>query len=449
MAIEDDDFRDREVWTGVSKHWYNKASDKAPTTGRLYHHLAILARPNPLQQLFYYSKSLCVPIPFKSAKDSIKTLFRPLFHPEDRHPIRMSQVDQAFVTIIGVLFMQEYNDKLQPALDDFLGNLDAYIARSTRKWQESGYYLAITLACAVLGFGLEEGDGRACNTFFRMVHPAPLTPDPKPSATIPSEKTDPFDNFYFRKAVWLLNGTLAIVLRRTGDPNILHFAHCFLVFVLRLCHVPAALAVLAPHLQWSLIATLLNTLLMERPDLDLAALGGHDSIPCADKDRCSSHPHYRDDAVAAVPQPLPEDHAMRGLVYTLDYHPSSMFATPVDAEDKFFEMPSMMEPRKDRVLSLGFRIARLCSRINDSDGVGHCLEFTEDEFRAGSRYTADRAIESTTKVMAASETEPSDKSSVSSFSVDVSTPSCSSSENGDVTMADIPDNPGSNVNSKS
>lgn len=48
MAIEDDDIRDREVWTGVARHWYSIASDNSPTTGRLYHHLAILARPNAL-----------------------------------------------------------------------------------------------------------------------------------------------------------------------------------------------------------------------------------------------------------------------------------------------------------------------------------------------------------------------------------------------------------------
>jgi hypothetical protein len=55
MAIEDDDIQDREIWTGVSRQWYSKASNKAPTTGRLYHHLAILARPNALQQLYYYA----------------------------------------------------------------------------------------------------------------------------------------------------------------------------------------------------------------------------------------------------------------------------------------------------------------------------------------------------------------------------------------------------------
>ncbi|KAL7950979.1 hypothetical protein V8C42DRAFT_135170 [Trichoderma barbatum] len=55
MAIEDDDIRDREVWTGVSRRWYHKAPHIFHTAGRLYHHLAILARPNAVQQLFYYN----------------------------------------------------------------------------------------------------------------------------------------------------------------------------------------------------------------------------------------------------------------------------------------------------------------------------------------------------------------------------------------------------------
>jgi hypothetical protein len=60
MAIEDDDIRDREVWTGVARFWYSKAADKSPV-GRLYHHLAILARPNAQQQLYYYTRSLGFP----------------------------------------------------------------------------------------------------------------------------------------------------------------------------------------------------------------------------------------------------------------------------------------------------------------------------------------------------------------------------------------------------
>ncbi|KAI1327417.1 hypothetical protein F5Y16DRAFT_196462 [Xylariaceae sp. FL0255] len=77
MAIEDDDIRDREVWTAVSRNWYAKASDKASTTGRLYHHLAIVASPNHIQQLFYNTKSLILSILFGRCRESIMTLFGP------------------------------------------------------------------------------------------------------------------------------------------------------------------------------------------------------------------------------------------------------------------------------------------------------------------------------------------------------------------------------------
>lgn len=84
MAIEDDDIKDREVWTGIARHWYSKASAKARTNGRLCHHLAILARPNALQQLFYYSKSFCVSIPFTSTRKSILTLFEQVLNTDNR-----------------------------------------------------------------------------------------------------------------------------------------------------------------------------------------------------------------------------------------------------------------------------------------------------------------------------------------------------------------------------
>lgn len=57
MAIEDGDVRNRDVWGGVARFLYSKATDKTPYIGRLFHHLAILARPNVLQQLFYYYKA--------------------------------------------------------------------------------------------------------------------------------------------------------------------------------------------------------------------------------------------------------------------------------------------------------------------------------------------------------------------------------------------------------
>ena len=48
MAIKDKDLRDRETWAGVARFWYSKAANKSPFVGRLYHYLAILARPSAL-----------------------------------------------------------------------------------------------------------------------------------------------------------------------------------------------------------------------------------------------------------------------------------------------------------------------------------------------------------------------------------------------------------------
>jgi hypothetical protein len=112
MAIEDEDLRDREIWTDVSRYWYSKAGDKAPTTGRLYH-LAILARPHAVKQLFYYTKSLCVAIPFNSARDSILTLFDPIISGTQT---RLQAIDLNFVKAHGVLFMRSNADEKDKAL---------------------------------------------------------------------------------------------------------------------------------------------------------------------------------------------------------------------------------------------------------------------------------------------------------------------------------------------
>jgi hypothetical protein len=139
MAIEDDDIRDREVWTAVSRHWYSRASDKAPTTGRLYHHLAILARPNALQQLYYYAKSLCVEMPFLSARESIMTLFEPLIsRTSNPQQARLPPTELNFGKTHGILFSGKQLEELEPTMETFFQLLDNHIGRSTRRWLEAG-----------------------------------------------------------------------------------------------------------------------------------------------------------------------------------------------------------------------------------------------------------------------------------------------------------------------
>lgn len=78
MAIAYDDIGEKDFWATLSRHWYTLALRRQPNVGRLYHHLATVTRPDAVQQLLYYTKSLCVPHPFGLARESIFTL--PVFN---------------------------------------------------------------------------------------------------------------------------------------------------------------------------------------------------------------------------------------------------------------------------------------------------------------------------------------------------------------------------------
>ncbi|KAH6957729.1 hypothetical protein BKA56DRAFT_502169 [Ilyonectria sp. MPI-CAGE-AT-0026] len=174
MAIEDDDIKDREVWTGVSQHWYSKASDKSPPSGRLYHHLAILARPNALQQLYYYTKSLCVPIPFFSARESAISLFDPPF---DAGP-HLSRIGKPFVRAHGTLFSGKRNDSIDHSVEEFLELLDGNASRALKQWLEATYFMAIANARSLLVYG------SGSNAFLRAIFYEPDT------ANIPMDGTN-------------------------------------------------------------------------------------------------------------------------------------------------------------------------------------------------------------------------------------------------------------------
>jgi hypothetical protein len=53
MAIKDNEPKDRETWSAVARFWHNQAADKSPNIGRLYYHLAILARAYSLVKATY------------------------------------------------------------------------------------------------------------------------------------------------------------------------------------------------------------------------------------------------------------------------------------------------------------------------------------------------------------------------------------------------------------
>ncbi|KZL88176.1 hypothetical protein CI238_13333 [Colletotrichum incanum] len=326
MAIEDDNLKDREVWTFVSRHWYSKASDKAPTTGRLYHHLAILARPNALQQLFYYAKSLCVPIPFLSARESIMTLFDPHLNGS---PTRLQEIDAAFVRAHGILFSGKSGDQFAPSVNEFIGSLDGHIARNTKRWTENGYYIAVALGCALLGYGSESNPIMMAIETSRTQDTDVQMDDSETSVT--SQK--------FLDALDFVTRTHNIVFLRFGDPNVNSYLHVTLSFLYHMSQFPTAMGYLETKMPWKLISLMLNTLLKECPSVDRVE---SEDFPRPDKE---------------TPRPLPEDFAQRGLLWVDKYYPDDWFSSKVDDDEKYFEVASMTEERQDRCLWLGCRLA--------------------------------------------------------------------------------------------
>ncbi|KAG5921653.1 hypothetical protein E4U42_005777 [Claviceps africana] len=345
MAIDDNGQGSRELWTGVAKYWYIQASDDAPTVGRLYHHLAILARGNMLQQLFLYSKSLCVQVPFESAKDSITTLFKPLMDPKSSANQQSDPVYAAFVRVHGILFLDEAMDQIGSSMSQFVDSLDDRIGTERRDWIESGYYVGISLGCLILGFGDKS-------SLLMQALSSPSADDAGENEERRSDDTDSDTDsgtddvapceLIFDTAISFAAAAYKVVLRRQTDENTLACVHTILAFFFFMSKRPAALKLLDDRFPWHFVAVYLNHMLETSefpPRIDTMAFPGPEK--------------------QEAPRPLPEDYAMHGLIYTEDYFPANWFDNDkIEEDEKYIERPSTMLYRRERVLWIGRMIAR-------------------------------------------------------------------------------------------
>jgi hypothetical protein len=321
MGVEEDDIWDREVFQHMTKQWYLKASRKAPTTGRLYHHLAIVAAPNALQQLFYFAKSLCVDIPCTSARESILTLFQPVLNEENHQSqYRFPPLDTSFIKANGIFFTKRGMDKLLPTIDEFLSILDNHIQNSARKFREQGYHIAITQCALLVDFGSDDNPlMQRCSS-----HPA-------------FSNISPTEYKRFENAQTFSEKTLKVVLKRLGDPNVLSYIHCIFVFLHGVSEYPATMHLLEDRFPWQNLVKMLNNLI---PGFELPPLQSVD-LPLPMK---TNH------------RPLPEDFALRGLLWSKGYYPEDWFSSQEEGEE-LMEMESMTDRRKERILWLASRIA--------------------------------------------------------------------------------------------
>lgn len=397
MAIEEADLRDREVWAGVARMWYDKAADKSPNVGRIQHHLAVLARPNIVQQLFYYSKALVSVTPFPNARESVMLLFNPFLTNGEIASQRYPLVESSFVKVAAIHFTRGSVGMYYQAVEQFLSVLNSHIGRVTTKFRITGPEMACILCASLFDFGNVEAflwkasvayDQELQTAFENLRYiPSPITVSAEQEANLKEEQR----GAYFRSldlcqrhpkavhsskdsttkdarfsgaqdavghACYLFYASNELVFQRVGDKNILPFTHIILAFLNSLAFVPGALLFIEEQVPWESIVNLLNT--MGRSGADESRFEG-----------------------SAFPQPLsgtgrqlPEDFIMRGSVWAKHYFPPGFFqGQMVEGDERTLELPSHAAPRAERCLWLGIQLAL----VRQSSLVSWQLEKTNDD----------------------------------------------------------------------
>lgn len=360
MAIEDDG-RDRENWTGVARYWYWKTADRSPQFGRLYHHLAILARPNALQQLYLYSRSLTSHQPFEGTRESILTLFDPILTRTRADYGSVPQVDVSFISAAWCLFTKSYN-KFERFADEFLKQLDDQIIVAQSRWKEQGSYIAVTNIACVLDFGnqdsqlfrgfqqlrdaTEAGSISAAQTDNEAQSPVPHDvekPNTQPTSTDlqPVGQYDADPETHLTKAWHLCIQTLTLAFHRYDDANVFPLIHVMLVFFRNLARTDCIyVKPLLKSIPWSEVSDFLNNLSLS------------EGLSAQTIDPAFPRPERRDW------RPLPEDYLIREHVWTIDYFLVNWFGnTTLDEVERTMELPSTVKSRAQRILWLGARIA--------------------------------------------------------------------------------------------
>ncbi|KAJ4514460.1 hypothetical protein HRR73_005488 [Exophiala dermatitidis] len=381
MAIEETDMRDREIWANVARMWYHRAADRSPTTGRIQHHLAVLARPNVIRQLFYYSKALTSGIPFVNTRDSIMLLFTPFLDKSEATLQKYATIERSFVTAGGVLFTRGSIHEYCVQMRQFISELDGHISRSGSTWKMQGSEVALTMTAWLFDFGAEDNFlwTAFCSHMDKLKGRPPekqvdtgtgpqLVADPQMKEDIHRKfwKSGPLNATDFRQALvpasegsatkfttsdevtaqvlpfW--SASVSVVASKLGDRNILPFMHLALAFLWSLSYVPGALVYIESFVPWTKLVLCLNTL-------------GRSGVVDG-RFEANDFPHHQ----SGTGRQLPEDFLIRGFEWSYYYFPSDFFeGDVVDEDERTLELPSHAAPRAERCLWLGVRLAQVCT----------------------------------------------------------------------------------------
>ena len=356
MAVEDADMQEREVWVNVARYWYHQAADKNQSVGRIQHHLAVLAHPEMLQQLFYYTKSLVSVHPFPSAVESAMLLFHPLLNAPK--PLNQPIVASTFVTAHGHLLTQKPTlsglnvTALVEQTCKFLQHLDMYIGRLGANFRLHGAYMSLSNFAAIFQYG--AADAVIPGEFKQSSGPI------EPSAAyrtaserwIPVEKVDAIEAEFVKNkeqpssqlifyGSFLTFQTFSAILGHMGNKNVYPAVHASLAFLWCMALNHASMKHIKVAVPWQKLTTFLNTLVRSETDLQPVE---SDDFPIVEEKK-----H------------IPEDFLIRGQLWSQRYYPDKFFEeAPTEDDGRSIEYPSLSITRTYRCLWLGVRLAKVC-----------------------------------------------------------------------------------------
>jgi hypothetical protein len=378
MAIEDEDVRDRETWAGVAGSWYTKAAENKPTVGRLYHHLAILARTNALQRLYYYARSLTCVKPFPSARKSILTLLNPILGRGVAAHAHSRPIDTSFIKAHALLFEKTSLQDFEKTKLEFISNLDDHISQVNAKWKEQGVYIAVTNIAAWFDYGVNDNALRQVflTHLFEHAEDFPTTASEDIHTASPADQQDPMppkipefelsshiatlsSQPTFINAKSITNETFNLVLRRIGDKNVLPNVNILLAS-LNAFASSKYVSHLINDIPWTELVAFLNTL--ARTESRTQSLPQTQS-QTEDINALLSSNVFPNDGERRDELPLPEDHLIRGLIWAHQYFPTKWFEREHEVEERYLELPSTVHSRIKRVLRLGYRLSTVSIKI--------------------------------------------------------------------------------------
>ncbi|RJE21989.1 hypothetical protein PHISCL_05654 [Aspergillus sclerotialis] len=348
MALEVADSPEYDLWSGISRYWYNKAADRSAENGRIQHHLAVLSRRDIVQRLFFYTKALVSVQAFPEAKGSILLLFN---SPHGSSKPNQDQVAKAFVGVHGQLFTRGATDEALMLAGHFLSNLEIYIGRMGAAFRLQGVYIMSSNFAAIFEYG--QADALFPAEFSKPTEPTdphnPIVSSHAAERRTPECRLESVESYLLasmntphRSQVVFSSSftfqTFTVVLDQIGNKNVYPTVHITLAFIWCLASTLDTIRYIEAFVPWSNLAIFLNTLI--RDDTDFRVI----------ESECFPLPEGRNQ--------VPEDFCIRGLSWSRNYYPPDFFKqNPEEDDGRWVEMPSLNVSRAYRCLWLGVRIA--------------------------------------------------------------------------------------------